>query len=92
MNARIRQIDRKLRAVQSKLARARLTKLPEQLQFAAITGEPPEDELAKAYLDLTGSALVAMDASIGGEDHDQACTKHDESLAAWRGALKRVGL
>jgi len=92
MSVRMQKIEKTIRRVRHRLGRAKLAQLPQHLQAYAETGEQPKDELAANYVQLTMSALAAMDSSIGGEGHEVDCLRYQESLDAWNTTLRRAGL
>ena len=90
MNAR--QVAKKLRSLLRRRAGVALAKLPAQLQAYGQTGVVPADPLAKSYVALTESALVAMDQSIGGDEYTAACEKYSTALENWKLVMKESGV
>lgn len=92
-NSTIQRLKRKLALIRAEVGKAKLAKLPVELQHHASTGEEPTNELTKVYVRLTKAATQAMDSSIGQtEDHKKACTEYEQALADWRRVLKEAGL
>ena len=92
MRAKLATLNRKVRAMRAALNKVALARLPLRLQRYADSAELPDDAMAAAYVTLADAAALAMDASIGGADHDRACEKYEQAHANWKDALREAGL
>ncbi len=88
MKGQLRQIEQRLRRVRQQIGRGKLARLPEALRQYAATGQVPTDPVAAAYVRLNSAALDAMNASVGGTDHETACERYEQALAEWQQVLK----
>jgi len=69
-----------------------LAGLGDQLRMHAETGELPDDPLTRAFIEMNNAATIAMNESVGGDEHDQACEDFQGAYQRWGEAIRRAGL
>lgn len=83
---KLHQAQRELSAIRRRLRSGKRQINAEQLHRYAETGQLPDDELTRSYVELTESARACMVTSIGGDQdvHERACDQYQKALDAWQ--------